>query len=88
MKKITTTILVILGLSAGASASTVCVEAIDNTPVETNMIQPTSQKMVITTHADASVEEDLVVTSHITTFKGSPSDVEVDFNEVEVGVLY
>lgn len=86
MKKIIFAIFLALGLTLSSNAT--CVEEIEYSSLETNKIQPTSQTEVITVFDDASVEEESIVISHVTTFKGSASKVEVSFDEEEVGILY
>jgi len=86
MKKITTAIILALGLTLSANAS--CVEKVELSEFQKEKIQPTSQKEVITTYKDASVEEESTVISHVTVFKGSASKVKVNCDEVDAGILY
>ena len=87
MKKITVAMIITLGLAAGANAKS-CIEAVEKSEVGGLTIQPVSVQEVTTTYADASVDEDMVVTSFVTTFKGSPSKVESKCDEDVIGIDY
>lgn len=86
MKKITTAMILILAFSLSANAS--CEEALDYMPLKKDMIQPTSQSEVTTKYENASDEEESVVISKLTTFKGTASKVKVNCDEEEIGILY
>ena len=87
MKKMTVTMIIALGLTVSANA-TPCIEAIDNTPVGGLSLQPISVSEVTKVNKSACVDGDSVVTSHISTFKGSASKVEVTFGNEEIGIDY
>ena len=89
MKKTAIVMMIVLGLSTGANAKS-CVDAVENIPVSGLKIQPISVSEVTTINTSACVDEDSVVVSHVSTFKGSPSkvDVSVDVEDENVGVFY
>jgi len=87
MKKVTVTLMMILALATGAQAKA-CVDRLDDSKVNGLTIQPVSVEYKTTHYADASVEEESVVTSQVTTFRGSPSKVEAKCDEDVIGIDY
>lgn len=82
MKKIILLLVFLLGITVSADSLPAEEEDFMPTDIKT-VIQPSYVKVVTTYYPDASEDEDSVVTSIVTVFKGSPStftgfDIDTD----------
>ena len=88
MKKFFLLTTLVLSLSLSADSLIAEEEEYPPTKIEKVLIQPYEVREVTTYYPNASEDEDSVVVSFVTVFKGKPSKVkEVDLDS-DVGIFY